>query len=339
MACLYAREEFEMNGPPLICSIVLLFNNFTDADECIDSLVSQDYTNHMIIAVDNGSVDGSAERLQEKWQHCVTFIANGSNFGIAAGYNVGIRAGLELGAGYVVLCNNDIVADQAFIGEVYSAFLQTPNAAAIVPLMLYYDRPDVVWFGRTSMHPLFAFSRDVYRDGPLAAVSAVDATLKSDYVTTCACMLSRAALEEVGLLDERFFLGHDDVDWSLRARKRGLDLLVLTRGLVRHKVSVSQGVRGSNVLGPTAAYTNSCGAVLIGVKHFRRLAGVPFLVGLLGIRLPYNLWQMMRAHRWRSVSAYMLGIVDGLRYFASGFLEPDALGPARVIHPRTSNHR
>lgn len=83
-----------------------------------------------------------------------------------------------------------------------------------------------------------------------------------------------------------------EFDWCLRARRHGLPCRVLGRALVRHEVSVTSGIRGSDVLTPRSAYTHATGSVLIGPKHYRGAAAYGFLLGLLAIRIPYNSLRM-----------------------------------------------
>ena len=320
-----------MTQLPLVCSVVLTYNNFADTDEAIRSLRSQDYARHEVIVVDNGSSDGSPAELERRWRGEVRFVATGRNLGISGGYNAGIRAALAAGAEYVVTCNNDIVADPAFIGALLEVFTEAPEAGVAVPIVVYFDRPEVIWFARVTMHPVLGYTRNRFRGQPLARVAgSLRGIQKSDFVPTCATMLSRRALEEIGLLDDRFFFGHDDVDMCLRARKKGYACVVLGRPLVKHKVSVTSGVRGSNVLKPATAYTHAVGSVLIGAKHFRGAAGLPFLFGLLALRLPYNVFTMALAGQWRSALAYLRGLGVGLLRYGPSFVWAADEGDAKA---------
>lgn len=315
--------EAPIRAPAGVVSIVLVYNNFEDTDECVRSLLAQDHPRHRILIVDNGSSDGCMARLRQAWGGNADFYETGENLGVAGGYNAGIRAALTGDADYVVLCNNDIVAEPGFVSGLLGVFAAHPRTAIAVPVMLYYDRPDRVWFGRVTQIHALAVSRNDFRGAAWRDMRAFAGRIfESAYVTTCASMVSRAALEEVGLLDERFFFGHDDVDWSLRARARGYSCNVLGRPLVKHKVSVTSGVRGSNELTPRSAYTHATGSVLIGAKHYRNWAAPGFLVGLLVIRVPVNVLLLVAAGRAASVPKYLRGIVEGLLRHGHEFMAP-----------------
>jgi GT2 family glycosyltransferase len=313
---------------------VLSYQNFGDTDECLESLLRQDYPRHRIIVVDNGSGDDSLTRLKQKWDGQAAFIETGANLGVAGGYNAGIRMALAEGAGFVVLCNNDIVVESGFLRTLLGVFAAYRHTAIAVPVMVYYDRPDLIWFARVAQQKYLRYSINELRGRRVSELEGRrGAVYTSDYVPTCASMLSRPALERVGLLDERFFFGHDDVDWSLRAFAAGFACNVIGEPLVRHKVSVTSGIRGSNALTPSSAYTHAVGSVLIGAKHFRNLAAIPFFVGLFAIRAPYNVAVMALAGGWQSVRSYLRGLFDGARLYG-----PSAFGeePAEPAYDRAA---
>jgi GT2 family glycosyltransferase len=306
---------------PLVYSVVLTYNNFADTDECVRSLAAQDCPEHRIIVVDNGSSDGSLGHLRDVWREGVDFVETGENLGVGGGYNRGISVALVSGADYVVLCNNDIVAGKDFVRSLREVFETTPDTAIAAPVMLYYGHAGRIWFAWVTQGRFLGYSINRLRGAPLASLGDRENTVfSSAYVPTCAAMISRAALEKTGLLDERFFFGHDDVDWCLRARRHGLHCRVLGRALVRHKVSVTSGIRGADVLTPSSAYTHATGSLLIGAKHYRGAAAYGFLLGLVAIRIPYNSLRMAMGGHWPSLWGYWSGIRDGFRLYGGAIL-------------------
>ena len=107
---------------PLVYSIILTYNNFDDTDECIASVLAQDYPHHRVIVVDNHSSDGSRELLLDKWAQRVEFVENAANLGVPGGYNAGIEVALAAGAAYVVVFNNDLVVTTDFVSSLAGAF-------------------------------------------------------------------------------------------------------------------------------------------------------------------------------------------------------------------------
>lgn len=304
---------------PLVYSIVLTWNNFTDTDECLATITQQDYDQHQIVVVDNGSTDGSIARLKERWHGKVRFVENKRNLGVPGGYNAGIRLALRGGADYVLLLNNDIIAQPQLINALLKPFQASPMVALTGPIIVYYDRRDLVWFARATYDKVLGYARHIHLDSPLSSIShLIGKTYQSHYIPACAVMISRRALEAVGLMDCRYFLYYDDIDWCFRARMKGLSSIVVGQPLVAHKVALSSGDRGSNVLSKVSAYYYARNAFVLGTKHVRGLELLPFLLGQFGLRLPYYSLRMALAGRWSGIPSFVRGMGHGLSAYLRG---------------------
>jgi hypothetical protein len=302
--------------PAPVCSVVLTYDNFTDTDECLTSLSRVSYPDHSIVLVDNGSRDGSGERLREKWGGEVGFVETGGNLGVAGGYNAGIREALAAGAHYVALFGNDVVVQPSILTALAAVLDGDDRVAAACPIVTYHARPERVWYAGGVYDRVFGVSRHRHLGRPLPRLAALRGrTTGVDYVPTCATLFSRRALEAVGLMDERFFYGHDDVDWCLRARDAGFRCLLLGEPLALHKVSLTTGIPGSTVLSTFTAYHLARSAMLMGAKHHGEARLVPFLFGQAFVRLPYYALAMALARRPNGISAYLRGMWDGTRLF------------------------
>ncbi len=301
------------NSNPSVLAVVLNWNNFDDTAECLQSLSAQAYPVLSTLIVDNGSTDGSFERLAAAWKGKAEFLRSDENLGTAAGYNIGIRAALERGLDYVLLLNNDVVLKPGLIEALLPAFEAIPRLATVSPIVTYYEDPGMVWFAGGIYNALWGLSRHRLLEKPLNSADHMLGRLyPTDYVPTCAAMTATAVFADVGLLDERFFLGHDDIDWGIRLKRAGYQLRVVGRPLVAHKISVSSGSRGSNVFSPLQAYHYARGSVLIGRKWARGWRRGPYLAGQVLGRLPLYCGRMIVARRPAGVPAYLRGLRDGL---------------------------
>ncbi len=297
---------------PLVCCMVLTWNNFQDTDECLRSLHALTYQPRLTVVVDNASTDGSLERLRARWGDSVLFVESGSNHSIPFGYNRGFEEALHLGADYVCQVDNDVVVEPDFIEGLLPAFGHSEVTALASPIILDYYSPGVVWFAGATYSRTFGLTMNHHFKKPLAAFPKVGTTFRTDLAATCAVMISRRALNEVGLLDERLAFSHDDVDWCLRAASLGFECVVVGRPLARHKVSVTRGVPGSHVPGPRASFDMARGAYLVGEKYVRGPGWIPFLFGRLALSLPFQCWRMVSAGAWRSALAYIKGTARGI---------------------------
>ncbi len=298
----------------LVALVVLTRNNFDDTDECLRSLAAVTYEPTVTIVVDNASTDDSFERLKECWSEGVVWIRTSRNGGIAYGDNHGIVRALDLGADYVCVFNNDIIVEPSFVDTLLAAFDGSPKTALAAPVMLFYYRPELIWFAGVSYNRLLGLSiaHDFRR--PVARFARRGESFITDIAPICATMFDQRALREVGLLDERMRLSHDDVDWSLRAAEKGFQCVVVGEPLGRHKISATRGIAGSVIPGPAANRQVALNAYIVGAKHVRGSAWLPFLFGRLVLALPFQLLRMAAAGAWRSAAAYLRGTVEGLLY-------------------------
>ncbi len=209
-------------------SIVLV--NWQGADDtiaCLESLYELDYSNFGVIVVDNGSADNSVERIPTTYPE-VTLLRSGSNLGFAGGSNVGIRYALKHGAGYIWLLNNDTVVEPNALTAMVDLAEGDSKIGAVGSVLFYMDRPEVVqaWGGgRVSF--VTGRSRHLVKQGKL------------DYLTGASLLAKRDVFEEVGLLDEGYFMYWEDTDFCLRIRRAGWRLAVAEESTVYHKESSS----------------------------------------------------------------------------------------------------
>jgi GT2 family glycosyltransferase len=307
-----------MPDAPLVCSVVLTWNNYEDTAECVRSLLAQDHPNHRIFIVDNGSTDDSLARLMRRWPSEVSYVKSPANVGCGAGYALGLREALARGACFAAIIDNDVVAEPDLISSLLAPFARSGRVGLVSPWITFYEDPEKLWFAGGSYNDFLGYTRHTHLGECLTGLRPLAGrTYAADYAPTCAVLFSRTALEDVGLPDERLFFGHDDVDWCLRAREKGYLRLVVGRPLARHKVSLTGGEKGSTTLTSFSAYHHARGSMLIGAKHARGLRLLPYLTGQVVVRFPYYSTAMLKAGRLTGPLAYLRGLAAGVRYLGS----------------------
>jgi len=218
---------------PQVMIVILNWNGLGDTLECLESLSRLDYPAHTVV-VDNGSTDGSPVVIRGRFPSA-TIIENDENLGFTGGNNVGLRLALEQGADYALLLNNDTEVAPDFLRLMVEAAEADPKIGIAGPTICYYDQPQVVWSagggidwrrGRTWMMGLNECDAGQFCGGPRQV----------DFVTGCALLVKRAVLEQVGLLDERFFTYYEETEWCVRARRAGFKIVHMPRAKVWHKI-------------------------------------------------------------------------------------------------------
>jgi GT2 family glycosyltransferase len=221
--------------------IIVSFNARSDLERCLESLhAAPPAATHDIIVVDNASSDGSAEAAR-KWAG-VQVIENRSNVGFAKANNIGIRAS----AGeFILLLNSDTIVPPGAIDRLVDLLRRRPDAAIVGPRLVDGEGRPELSFGRR-LGP-FNELRQKSRSRRPAIVDALTRQPHApDWVSGACLLVRRADAEAVGLLDERYFMYIEDVDFGVAMRRRGRHVLYTPDVEVVH-------LRGRSALSAAAA--------------------------------------------------------------------------------------
>lgn len=218
---------------PEVAIIVLNWNNYEDTAECLSSLSDLNYPNYQVNLVDNGSTDGSIERLETEFEWC-EIIKNRSNVGFAAGVNVGIRRALDSGSDYVLLVNNDMVLDSKTLASLIRTSESHDRVGITTGIIKKMSSGEVSYAGGKLNILTLSPSK-------ISELQADSNPYETEYVTGALMLLSANFLETEGLFDEQFFFGMDDADLSWRAHCNGWKLLVDPDVSATHRVSSTAG--------------------------------------------------------------------------------------------------
>lgn len=223
---------------PRVAVVVLDWNGGDDTFGCIASVCASRWQPVDVWLVDNASRHPVLDEVARRHPGVRT-IANPANLGYAGGNNVGLRAALAAGADWVLVLNNDARLEPGTIDELLAVARTDPRIAAVGAKILRLEEPDRLWMAwgevdyRQSLVRLIgAGERD---DGRFAAERDVE------WVSGCAILLSRRALEAFGPFDEEYFAYHEEVDWCASARERGFRVVYAPRAVVLHRGQASSG--------------------------------------------------------------------------------------------------
>ena len=241
---------------PLVSVIIVNWNGRNLLGECLDSLLAQRFQDFEIILVDNGSQDGSADLVKERYPG-VRLVSLTENRGFAGGNNAGIR--IATGA-YVALLNNDTKADPGWLEALVHAAEANSGAGMWASKILSYDNPRVI----DNVGLL------IYRDGLARGrgrlemdIGQFDEEAEALFPSGCAALYRKAVLDEVGLFDEEFFAYADDVDLGLRARLAGWTCVYVPTARVYHKYSSS-----SSAYSPLKAFLVERNRIWVLLKYY-----------------------------------------------------------------------
>ena len=225
---------------PFVCIVILNWNGWSDTLECVKSCRGLTWPNFRIVLVDNGSTNGSEEHLRRQLPD-LEILQSGSNLGFAGGCNVGICYALNSGADLVWLLNNDTVTDPEALTRLVEAMEGDTTAGIAGSKIYYHDDPSRIWFaggiwekGRLRLRHRGAHQLDK---------GQFDTICEMGSVSGCSLLISAAAIRDIGLMDESYFLYWEDVEWCARATEHHYRVLFVPESHVWHKISASAGQR------------------------------------------------------------------------------------------------
>lgn len=212
--------------------IVVAYNSPALLQATLVSVIEQTRgVGYELIVVDNASTDPGVRAVTDGLPQ-VRLVAARRNLGYAAANNLG----LQLSQGrYVCLLNPDTVLHDDALSMLVRWLDEHPAVGAAGPLLLqpngepqpysYGSVPTPWYLLRRGWSHLWGTYLHAWR--PAAPQSA-------DWVAGTCMMVRRAALDEVGPLDERFFLYFEDVDWGLRFNARGWKVILVPSFAITH---------------------------------------------------------------------------------------------------------
>lgn len=241
-------------------SIILLnYKGAEDTIACLKSLLKISYAKYDIVIVDNASPDDSVERIEEYFksmaageytffrspeeamqssqpQSTFTLLQTGHNGGYGYGNNVGIKYALKNGADYVLLLNNDTVVDPGFIEPIVQMCEEDKSIGIASGQIFYFDHPDIFWFNGgtfskcTGKVTHIDYGKKNTGQKPLG---------NSTFITGCLWLVPKYVFEKVGLINEKYFMYVEDVEFSQRIVSKGYCLKVTPHCRIWHKVGSS----------------------------------------------------------------------------------------------------
>lgn len=215
---------------------IVVIPNFNGGEEllaAVQSLTEQSLEPYIIV-VDNASIDGSAELVEQKYPG-VEIIRHSKNKGYAGGVNPGFRRAIELGATYVAPFNDDAIADKRWLKQLVEFMEANPRYGAANPKVVSSDKERLDSTGDYYTNWGLPYPRG-RREYDLHKYDK-DTTI---FAASGAASLYRVkALQEVGLLDEDFFAYYEDVDLSFRLQLAGWKVAFVPSSVVYHHIGMT----------------------------------------------------------------------------------------------------
>ena len=290
---------------PFIVTIILNTNRCVDTLACLASLEQSTYENKSVIVLDNASSDGSVEAIRSSFPS-VQIIHLQENLGYAGNNNVGIQSALDQCCDWVFVLNEDTIQAPDCLNQMVAVGESDPQIGILGPMVYHFDEPNII---QTAGGRL-----DRFWDGSHLAQNEPDQGQYRkphtvDWISGCAILIRRKLIEQVGMLDERFFYYWEETEWCLRASKERWLIVHVPQSKLWHK-----GVQRDYNPKPTVTYYGTRNHLLMLAKHHAPLNiwGYSWaqIIRTLTSWTIKPKWRGKREHR----DAMWRGVVDFLRH-------------------------
>ena len=219
--------------------IIVTFNSKCEIDACLENLYADFERPATVIVVDNASVDGTAGHVASRWPQ-VTLLPQVENVGFAAANNIGLKCAAS---DPVLLLNPDTVIKPGAMKALLAAMEAHPDAAVVGPMLLNPDgslQPSCREFpsligdliGMTELYRVQWARRLLGRR--LVSLGDHSRERRVDWLSGACLLVRRAAIDDVGPMDDRFFMYSEEMEWQYRMAVRGWTVWFEPRARVVH---------------------------------------------------------------------------------------------------------
>lgn len=258
---------------PKVSIILVNYNTKKDTIECLGSLKNIQYKNYNIIVVDNHSKDVFEENFNEKYQ--CDLIKSPVNNGFSSGNNIGITyAENKYAPDYYLLLNNDTIVDTNVLTElVHTAKQHKSDVGCVTGRICHYANPSKIDYCGGY------FDRNTGRAGYYSLEDRCCGEREITFATGCLMLLPRETVEQVGYLDETYFMYGEDADYSCKIISCNKKIYYNDHAIIFHKISASTNGAESDF---NQYYMTRNNLYLIGLfAKYKKIAFLKYLLGLL----------------------------------------------------------
>ena len=298
-----------MNKDQKIAIIIINWKKYDFTLSCIDSVLKSSYKNFKIVLIDNESQKDLSNEFEKNKN--IHIIKNEKNEGFARANNQAIKYSIKNGFDYILLLNNDTIIKYDLLGSLIKQS-NTLNQQIIQPLILNYDGSKI-WNAGGTINNFFGTFHTL-KKGKIFKNFKSNSCL-TEWFTGCCVFINTDIFKDIGYFDERFFAYYEDIDFSIRLKKMGYSIALMTDSHLQHYESASSKSinKTEGNLSPYVHYLNIRNHILLLKKHSKsfNLPGV-LLYQLIKI-LSYLIYFLIR-FRINKFKMVLKGFIDGINF-------------------------
>jgi GT2 family glycosyltransferase len=216
-------------------------------DSCRDSLRAQTYADFKVYLIDNASTAESATYLRTAYPEATIILRADGNY--CAANNAGMKQALADQCEYLVAANMDTEFFPDWLTELVKALDNNPEAGLAQSLILLApktdqekDKPLINTTGNLIHFLFFGFTENYQRPLSAWSVSSDYPEIKG-YASGCSLMMRAEVFKIIGGYNEDYYMYHDDLDVSLKARLAGYKIILAPQSRLYHKYEFERSVK------------------------------------------------------------------------------------------------
>lgn len=233
-----------------VAVIIVHYKNPKETEDTVSSLQTLIKGN---ISMSVYTVNNSQEKLNIPYP----IINNKENLGFAQGCNIGAKQALREGCQYILFLNSDTIVSKDLLIKLVAS--QEKDDAAIISPKIYFakdceyhkelyknkDLGKVIWYagGLIDWNTIYCSHRGVDE----VDEGRYDQRMKTDFATGCCMMVKSEIFEQIGYFDPKYFVYFEDVDLSIRVKKKGFKVIYEPNTHIWHKNALSSDKPGSPI--------------------------------------------------------------------------------------------
>jgi len=294
---------------PKVIILVLSYNGKCLLEDCIKSYLSNDYPEFDVVVIDNGSTDGTKSYVESNFPG-VKLLRTEVNLKYSGGLNFGLKYAFdEKKADYVLITNNDVVADKYLVSALVKTAEEYNDAGFVIGKVFYHEKQDTLQTVGKKYDPV------LWNGGHLGKgekdIGQYDQIAERAWCDDIYWLVKRELYEKTGGYDTEFAFQGEDFDWQVRAKKLGYIIMYTPYAKLWHKESMTIGKTS-----PFKAFYDSRNPLIVHMKYrsadeFRKV----FHIRLKSL-LQSSFKQLIRfkfKHVWANLSGMGSAIKWGVR--------------------------
>jgi GT2 family glycosyltransferase len=197
--------------------VTITYNSADVLRPFLDCVWRQTHKNLVVYVIDNASEDATGSILEMVNDSRLKIINNSTNFGVAKANNQGIESAIADGCDQVLFINNDVEFEPTLIEKLLQVQAEK-SCSLVTPKMMYFDNPNHIWYAGSWFIKKKGYL-PLHRGMKQLDEGQYDKIVEVEYAPTCCLLAKKEVFQDIGLMDEKYFVYFDDTDFSYRVWK------------------------------------------------------------------------------------------------------------------------